>query len=76
MVSVVVDPLAGTEVVVLERMKETMSNPSPKVELYGIVEFSDKTLYFAFCDTQSHAVTMTAIVLHSYIIYLPPLIII
>ena len=40
------------------------------------VEFSDKTLYFAFCDTQSHAVTVTTIVLHSYIIYLPPLIVI
>ena len=40
------------------------------------VEFSDKTLYFAFCDTQSHSVTMTTIVLHSYIIYLPPLIVI
>ena len=42
----------------------------------GCVEFSDKTLYFAFCDTQSHAVTMTTSVLHSYIIYLPPLIVI
>ena len=45
----------------------------------GCVRLSDKTLYFiyfAFCDSQSHAVTVTPTVLYSPIIYLSPSIII
>ena len=36
------------------------------------VRLSDKTLYFTFCDSQSHVVTVTPTVLYSPIIYLSP----